>query len=96
MRLDVATLASVQATNTYTTGWNQQTQGFQIPDAATTYRLSACDTTSSCAYYRADHRNGFAGTPPGTQMPPLATHLVDTADMAALKAWIDEGCDGGM
>ena len=96
MRLDVATLASVQTTNTYTTGWNQQTQGFQIPDAATTYRLSACDTTSSCAYYRADHRNGFAGTPPGTQMPPLATHLVDTADMAALKAWIDEGCDGGM
>ena len=40
MRLDVATLASVQTTDTYTTGWNQPTQAFPIPGVTgTSYRL---------------------------------------------------------
>jgi hypothetical protein len=92
MRLGVATLASVQSTDTYTTGWNQPTQTFQIPDAGTTYRFHACDLATSASYYRADNRDGVNGIPMGVQMPPLVSHMVDDADMAALAAWIDENC----
>ncbi len=92
MRLGAATLASVQTTDTYTTGWNQQTQAFLIPDAGTTYRFHACDVATSAAYYRASQRDGVNGTPIGTQMPPLVTHAVADADMATLAAWINEGC----
>jgi hypothetical protein len=95
MRLDVATLASVQATGVYTTGWNVQTQGFLIPGATTTYRLHACDTASSCAYYRPDHRDGVDGTPGGVQMPPIDSHKVDDVAVAQIAAWINEGCDAG-
>lgn len=91
-RLEVASLGSVQATDTYTTGWNVPTQAFQIPDAGTTYRFHACDLASSGAYYRADNRQGVNGIPQGVQMPPLVSHSVDEADMATLAAWIDEGC----
>jgi hypothetical protein len=95
MRLNVAQLASVQATDTYTTGWNQMTSSFQILDAAATYRIHACDTTTSCVYYRASRRTGLAGTPNGIQMPPIDSHKIDDAGLAAVAAWIDEGCDGG-
>jgi hypothetical protein len=95
MRLNVASLGSVQTTDTYTTGWNMQTQSFQLPDASTTYRFHACDLATSAAYYRADHRTGVNGTPQGIQMPPYVSHVVDDADMATLAAWIDEGCDDG-
>ncbi|HEY8038922.1 MAG TPA: hypothetical protein VIF15_03980 [Polyangiaceae bacterium] len=94
MRLDVSTLSSVQSTNAYATGWNQQTQGFTIPDAAVTYRLHACDVSSSCAYYRASRRTG-PGTWSGVQMPPFDSHRVDEAGVAAVAAWLDEGCDAG-
>lgn len=96
MRLDVDTLASVQATDTYTTGWNQVTQGFMIPNVTTTYRLHACDITTSCSYYRADNRDGVDGIQVGTQMPPLDTHKVDDPAMVQLAAWINEGCDAGI
>ena len=95
MRLDVATLGSVQTTEAYTTGWNKMTLGFPIPDAAVSYRLHACDTASSCVYFRAGHRDGIDGTPSGTQMPPVDTHVVDTVDLASVAAWINEGCDAG-
>jgi hypothetical protein len=95
MRLDVATLTSVQTTNTWVTGWNKQTGGFDIQDAAVSYRLHACDIASSCAYYRASRRDGVNGVPLGTQMPPIDSHKVDDVDVAALAAWINEGCDGG-
>jgi len=92
MRLDVATLASVQTTDTYTTGWNVPTNAFQVPDASTTYRFHACDVASSASYYRANHRTGVNGTMTGVQMPPLVSHVVDDADMVTLAAWIDDGC----
>ncbi len=95
MRLDVAGLASVQATDTYTTGWNQPTQNFIIPDAATTDRLSACSAPSSCVYYRASHRTGLDGVPFGVQMPPIDTHKLDDAGLGAIAAWINQGCDAG-
>ncbi len=95
MRLDVATLTNVQTTDTFTTGWNQLTVGFPIPDAAVSYRIHACDLASSAVYYRAGHRDGVDGTPSGTQMPPIDTHVVDAVDLAKVAAWIEEGCDGG-
>jgi hypothetical protein len=95
MRLDVATLATVQATDTYTTGWDQPTIGFPIPDAAVSYRIHQCDLASSAVYFRAGHRDGVNGTPDGTQMPPVDSHVVDTTDLAGVAAWIDEACDAG-
>lgn len=93
MRLNVADLASVQATDTYKTGWNQKTFGFQIPGASVSYRIHACDTASSCVMYRASRRTGVDGTPYGVQMPPIDSHKVDDADLATVAAWIDQGCD---
>jgi hypothetical protein len=90
-RLDVATLSSVKATDTYTTGWDVQTTSYRIPEAGTTYRFHACDLGASAAYYRASKRDGIDGTPPMTQMPPIDTHMVDDAGLAALAAWIDCG-----
>jgi len=95
MRLDVSTLTSVETTYVYTTGWGVPSQNFQIPGVSNTYRLQACSTATSCAYYRPDNRDGVAGISDGTQMPPIDTHKVDVAAMAQLAAWIDEGCDGG-
>jgi hypothetical protein len=89
MRLDVATLATVQTTDVYTTGWNQPTSSFFIEDASTSYRIHACDLPSSCAYVRPSSRDQ------GTQMPPIDTHVVDDAGLSAIAAWIDEGCDAG-
>jgi hypothetical protein len=95
MRLDVATLGSVQATDTYTTGWNQVTTTFQVPGASTSYRFHACDVASSAGYYRPSVRDGVNGVPANSQMPTIDTHKVDDAGLAILSAWINEGCDGG-
>jgi hypothetical protein len=95
MRLDVATLTSVQSTYVYTTGWGVPSQNFQIPGVSETYRLQACSTATSCAYYRADNRDGVNGISDGTQMPPIDSHKVDLAAMVELAGWINEGCDGG-
>jgi hypothetical protein len=93
MRLDAASLASVDGTDTYGTGWNVRTALFQIPNVTETYRLRACDVGASAAYYRADHRDGVDGTPDGTQMPPIATHKVDPQGVTEILAWINEGCN---
>jgi hypothetical protein len=95
MRLDVATLGSVQTTSAYTTGWNQTTQSFLIPDAGTSYRIDACDLSSSCVIYRTSRRDGVNGESPGTQMPPLDSHKIDPQGIAAISAWIMESCDAG-
>lgn len=94
-RLDVATLSTVQTTDTYATGWNQTTEGFDLPDASTTYRFHACDLGSSAAYVRADTRDGVNGAPTGIQMPPIDSHAIDDAGVAQMAAWINAGCDGG-
>jgi hypothetical protein len=91
MRLDVAELGSVAATDTYTSGWNKLATGFTIPDASATYLLHACDLAESAAYYRDSHRDDMT---PGTsvQMPPIDSHIVDDAGLSAVAAWIMEGC----
>ncbi len=94
LRLDVATLATVQTTNAYRTGWAVPTSGFELFDGSTTYRIVPCDPASSAAYYRADVRDGVDGVSFGTQMPNVLTHEVDVADLAVFAAWIDEGCSG--
>ena len=91
MRLNVANLGSVAATDTVTTGWNVATQGFHaVPD-----RIAQCSPRSSCVYFRMSRRDGFADAGPGTQMPPIDTHQVDPTGEATVAAWINEGCDGG-
>jgi hypothetical protein len=95
MRLDVDTLASVETTDTYKTGWNVLATSYEVPDASSSYLLRACDVGESVAYYRAARRDGIDGTSYGTQMPPIDTHKVDEAGIAELAAWINEGCDGG-
>jgi hypothetical protein len=95
MRLDVETLASVQTTEAYTTGWNMQAGSYMIPSVPTTYLLEACNVGASAAYYRASVRDGINGITFGNQMPPIDTHVVDNAGLAILAAWLNEGCDGG-
>jgi hypothetical protein len=94
MRLDVATLSSVQTTEAYTTGWNQSS-GYNIPGQTTSDRFAACNLSQSAAYYRASVRDGINGVVFGSQMPPIDTHVADDAGLAILAAWINEGCDGG-
>ena len=88
MRLDVATLTSVTATDTWTTGIgvsaNYPVQGLTNPQDFT-----ACDAADSSSYYRMDHRDGVDGTPSGTQMPPIITHQVDADGVALIAAWLD-------
>jgi hypothetical protein len=91
MRLEASKLGSVQATDTYTTGWNVETLGFKaVPD-----RLSQCSPATSCVYYRMSHRDLVADASVGTQMPPIDTHQIDPTGLATVAAWINEGCDAG-
>ena len=46
-------------------------------------------------YFRASRRSLVDGVTYGVQMPPVDTHRVDDAGLAAIAAWINEGCDGG-
>jgi hypothetical protein len=92
MRLDVATLATVQATDTFTTGVNQATRAYLIPGETTTLRLAPGDAGASCAFFRMSHRDGMDDVMNQTQMPPLDSHKVDDAGMATIGAWIAQGC----
>jgi hypothetical protein len=89
MRLDVATLASVETTQTWTTGVGADAY-FHIPGEATNRQIFApCDPDDSIAYYRMNRRDGVDGTPGGVQMPPEITHQVDTSGVALIAAWLD-------
>jgi hypothetical protein len=92
MRLDVATLATVQTTDTWTTGVNQATRAFQIPGESATLRLAPGDAGASCAFYRMSHRDGFDDVINQTQMPPLDSHKVDEAGVTTISTWIAQGC----
>ncbi len=95
MRLSVATLGSVQTTEAYKTGWNQQSD-WDIPGVGDkSMRIAACSVPTSAAYYRASHRDGVDGTPDETQMPPFDTHKIDDAGLEKFAAWINQGCDAG-
>ncbi len=88
MRLDVATLASVETTPTWTTGMGVGSF-FAIPGVTNPQVFAPCDPGGSTAYYRMDHRDGVDGTPAGIQMPPEVTHQVDSSGVAMLAAWLN-------
>jgi hypothetical protein len=92
MRLDVAKLATVQSTDTWTTGVNTPTHFFQIPGESTTIRIAPNDAGASCVFYRMSQRDGFDDAAVGTQMPPLDTHKVDEAGVGLITQWIAQGC----
>ena len=81
MRLDVATLASVQTTDTWTTGMGVNAL-YQVAGLTNPQIFTPCDPAHSAADYRMDHRDGVDGTPDGVQMPPIISHQVDTDGVA--------------
>ena len=93
MRLDVATLGSVEHTDSWTTGMNVPGY-YSIPGSAQPMLLAACDPSSSIAYYRMSRRDGTDGALRRTQMPPLATHKVDDVGLALIADWLNgvAGC----
>jgi len=92
MRLEVSHLTSVQATDTWQTGVN--VPGTFIPPGAASalLRLAPGDAGASCVTYRMAHRTGVDDAEAGIQMPPIDTHQVDEAGVAAVGQWIADGC----
>ncbi|HVT05909.1 MAG TPA: hypothetical protein VHO67_00545 [Polyangia bacterium] len=88
LRLDVATLGSVQSTDTWTTGMNV-TASHGIPGVADSKELVPCDVASSTVYYRMSVRDGVGNMLYKTQMPPIASHQVDQAALATVAAWLN-------
>jgi hypothetical protein len=88
LRLDVATLASAQTTDTFTTGIGGHplypVTGVTLPEIFT-----PCDPDDSAGYYRMNHRDGVDGTPTETQMPPIVSHKVDPDGVALVAAWLN-------
>jgi hypothetical protein len=86
MRLDAAKLGSVQATDTYATAVNVPST-FQPSPGAGFLRIKPKDSAHSCIPYR----DGLRDPSPGDhlQMPPLATHVVDTSGLGLVMSWID-------
>ena len=77
--------ASAQQTDAWITGYRVPSTlapgGFE---AGTFLRLAPRDPSRSAVAWTASRRDGV------TQMPPIATHLVDQNDVALLGMWIDE------
>jgi hypothetical protein len=88
MRLDVATLTSAQATDTWTTGVGKNAI-FSVTGLTNPQIFTPCDPAHSAAYYRMDHRDGVGGVMSGTQMPPIVSHQVDTDGVALVAAWLN-------
>jgi hypothetical protein len=91
MRLEVSKLSAVQATDTWTTGWNHPTD---FPSGGPPpIRIAQCSTASSDVYYRMDNRDGLNDAASGTQMPPVDTHKIDSlGGVTLIAAWINESC----
>jgi hypothetical protein len=89
LRLEAARLQNVQATDTWTTGVNMPCRYYAMQDSPQPASIfTPCDPLSSIAYYRMSHRNGVAGATAGSQMPPLATHRVDSEGLATIANWL--------
>jgi hypothetical protein len=79
--------ASIAQTQAFQTAVNVASIFVPANDASVDYRIRPTDVTRSTVVYRMGVRNGLIGG--GEQMPPIATHEVDTAGVAAISAWID-------
>jgi hypothetical protein len=89
MRLNVdstgALPSSEQATDTWTTAVNVVSTLAPVgQDAGSLDRIKPGDAANSMVTFTAGRRDGIV------QMPPLATHVVDTTDVATLTSWINE------
>jgi hypothetical protein len=86
MRLDVSALATVVGTDTYQTavGVRPNATPGLVGDW---FRIKPGDPDFSVIYYR-DNRRDQNPEVDRTQMPPFATHTIDTAGVAAVRAWI--------
>jgi hypothetical protein len=89
MRLDVATLGSVQTTDTVTTAVGRPSN-FQPTPTSNMLLIDPGNPQNSAIYFRDSFRDdpgqGFQRHP--VQMPPIDTHVVPTAGVALVKAWI--------
>ena len=86
MRLNVAQLGSVQATDTFTTAYNVPS-GFQPFDGAGFLRITPGSSATSSIPYRDGTRDATDDL--RVQMPPFETHVVDATGVALVRAWID-------
>jgi hypothetical protein len=84
-------IGPVAQTDTVTTGVSQPS-GYFIPGEDASFVLDPHSTQRSAVYYRMSHRDGVDDAGMGTQMPPIATHKVDDAGVAAVGKWIEAGC----
>jgi hypothetical protein len=95
MRLDVATLGSVQTTDAWRTGMNVNAY-FAVPGVEQAQIFAPCSPANSAAYYRMSQRDGITTTYVGSQMPPIATHKTDPTGLAIIAAWLnDQQCPAG-
>lgn len=83
LKLQIAQLASVDATDTWTTSVGVASR-YQPPGGGH-LRITPGDPSTSTVLYRAATRDA----PPLVQMPPLGTHTVDQIAVDALTAWIE-------
>ncbi len=88
MRLDVATLGSVETTDVWKTGMNVNAS-HAIPGVANPKVLAPCDAASSTAYYRMSVRDGVGNSLVKAQMPPIASRQLDQAALATVAAWLN-------
>jgi hypothetical protein len=98
MRLNVASLATVQATDTWNTAVGKPLSGLDTAFAPPwpMQRITPGDPMTSAVSYRASVRD--TNPAQSNQMPPLDTHVVPGAGVAILNAWIqslprDAGAD---
>jgi hypothetical protein len=84
MRLSASGLASVQATTTYRTGVNVPA-GYVPADGGMLMLIAAGNPSDSCVTFRDNHRDTEGE---GVQMPPIDTHVVDTAGVELVSDWI--------
>ncbi len=90
LRLEVAKLADVGATDTYRTSVNWPSY-FQIEGGPVLFRVVPHDVSRSAVAIRASVRDPARHV----QMPPLLTSVVDDAGVSLLRSWIDGFPDGG-
>jgi hypothetical protein len=93
MRLDVATLGSVQTTDAWRTGMNVAAY-FAVPGVEAPKIFAPCSPETSAAYYRMSVRDGVNTPYIGSQMPPIASHVIDPNGLGLVAAWLYDqpGC----
>jgi hypothetical protein len=92
MRLEVADLGTVNATDTWQTGVNELSRFTPPGETSPLLRLAPYDAGASCAYFRMSVRDGVDDAAAGLQMPPIDTHKVDEAGVSMVQQWINQGC----